>query len=43
MSPKKTAQILRILGSLADKGVIKRDSIDRDQEICDQILDALGR
>ena len=43
MSAKQSAQIYRILSELADKGVIKRESIDGDQEICDQILDALGR
>ena len=43
MSPKQSAQIVRILSNLADKGVIKRESIDGDQEICDQILDALDR
>ena len=43
MSLKQTKQLMRILGELADKGVIKRESIDGDQEICDTLLDALGR
>jgi hypothetical protein len=32
-----------LLAELADAGVISRKSMDGDQELCDQVLDALGR
>ena len=43
LSAKQLAIIIRILTDLADRGVIKRNSIDGDEEICDKILDAIGR
>lgn len=43
LTPKQLAQIVRILNVLADKGALKRDSIDGDSEICSRILDALER
>ena len=43
MTQKQIAVVISILNELADKGVIKRDSIDGDVEICDKVLDAIGR
>lgn len=43
MSEKQNAKVIGILEKLADEGAITRDSIDGDIEICDEILDALGR
>lgn len=43
LSDKQLAQVLKILVSIAEKGVIKRDSIDGDKNICDKILDAIGK
>jgi hypothetical protein len=43
LSDKQLKIIVRILTDLADRGVIKRDSIDGDKEICDKILDAIGK
>lgn len=43
LSAKQLSVLLRILTDLADRGVIKRDSIDGDKEICDKILDAIGK
>ncbi len=43
LSPKQLAVIIRILINLADRGVIKRNSIDGDAQICDKILDAIGK
>ena len=43
LSAKQLAVIIRILTDLADRGVIKRDSIDGDGEICNKILNAIGR
>jgi hypothetical protein len=43
MSSKQITNIMKILNTLADKKVIVRNSIDGDVEICDRILDALGR
>lgn len=43
LSDKQAKKLKDILGSLVDKDVIKRDSIDGDQDICDEILDALER
>ena len=43
LSDKQLAQVLKILVNIAEKGVIKRDSIDGDKDICDKILDAIGK
>lgn len=43
LSEKQTAIVLRILNDLADRGIIKHDSIDGDTAICEKILEALGR
>lgn len=43
LSNKQLAQVLKILANIAEKGVIKRNSIDGDKEICDKILDAIGK
>ena len=43
LSDKQMTQLVRILNSLADKEVITRNSIDKDNAICDRILDALGK
>ena len=43
LSEKQLAMLHRIFTKLADKGVIVRNSIDGDQELCDKVLDALGR
>lgn len=43
LSNKQIAQVIKILNNLADKKVIVRKSIDGDREICDRILDAIGR
>ena len=43
LSDKQMNHLIKILNSLAEKGVITRNSIDKDNVICDRILDALGR
>lgn len=43
LTPKQIGYMQGMLEELADRGVIKRDSLDGDVEICVQILDALGR
>lgn len=43
LSDKQLAHVLKILVSIAEKGVIKRNSIDGDKDICDKILDAIGK
>lgn len=43
LSDKQLATLIRIFTDLADRGVIKRNSIDGDEVLCDKILDALGR
>lgn len=43
LSDKQLTQVMKILESIAEKGVIKRNSIDGDKEICDKILDAIGK
>lgn len=43
LSTKQLSVIIRILTDLADRGVIKRNSIDGDKEICDKILNAIGK
>lgn len=41
LSDKQINRLIIIIENLVDKGVIKRNSIDGDQEICDEILDTL--
>lgn len=43
LSEKQIAALKDILNSLADNNVIQRNSIDGDEELCDKVLDALGR
>ncbi len=43
LSCKQLPILYRILTDLADKGVIVRNSIDGDQEVCDRVLDAIGK
>lgn len=43
LSEKQINALINILNELADRGVIKRNSIDGDQNECDLVLDALGR
>ena len=43
LSDKQCVQLIRIIDGLVSKGAITRNSIDGDQEICDRILDALGK
>lgn len=43
LSDKQSAQLIKISEGLVSKGAITRNSIDGDQEICDRILDALGK
>lgn len=43
LSSKQIDVVISILNDLVDQGVIKRNSIDGDSEICDKILDAIGR
>ena len=43
LSPKQIEYLKDILGLLAQNQVITRESIDGDAEICDRVLDALGR
>lgn len=43
LSDKQLIQVLKILKNVAEKGVIKRDSIDGDKDICDKILNAIGK
>ncbi len=40
---KQIKQLIKALDGLSESGAIKRNSIDGDQEICDRILDALGK
>ena len=42
-SEKQTARLINIIEALVNKGAITRNSIDGDQDICDRILDALGK
>ena len=41
LSTKQLNWLTNILRTLKDKSVIARNSIDRDQEICDRVLDTL--
>ena len=43
LSDKQLAKLIQILTELANRGVIKRDSIDGDEAICDKILEAIGK
>ena len=43
LSEKQINSLTRILNKLVDSDVIKHDSIDGDQDICDEILEALER
>jgi len=42
LTPKQIGYMQGMLEDLAKRGVIKRNSSDGDQELCNQILDALG-
>lgn len=43
LTTKQLPVVVRILSMLADRGVITRNSIDGDKDVCDRILDALGK
>lgn len=43
LSDKQISVLMDILNRLASNNVIQRDSIDGDQELCDKVLDALGK
>ncbi len=43
LSDKQLAVLIGILNELANRGVIKRNSIDGDELVCDKILDAIGK
>lgn len=43
LSGKQIDVLVSILNNFADNKVVQRNSIDGDEEICDKILDALGR
>ena len=43
LTNKQLAKLIQILTELANRGVIKRDSIDGDEAICDKILEAIGK
>ena len=43
LSPKQVKWRTDICNRLADREIISRTSIDGDQELCDEVLDALGR
>ena len=43
LTEKQLSYLIKVLNEFADKGVIKRNSIDGDQAQCDMVLDALGR
>lgn len=42
-SPKQIDWAHDLLEEMVEKGAIRRESPDDDQEICDQVLDALGK
>lgn len=42
LTPKQIGYMQGMLEDLVKRGVIKRNSPDNDQELCNQILDALG-
>lgn len=43
LTAKQSSKLFEVLGQIVDAGAIARNSIDGDQEICDRILDSLGR
>ncbi len=43
LTAKQVAFMLDLLNQMVDDGAIRRDSPDKDQEMCDAVLDALGR
>ena len=43
LSDKQIAVLMDILERLASQNVIQRDSIDGDKDLCDKVLDAIGR
>ena len=42
-SDKQIASIINTLNQMAENGIIVRNSVDGDQEICDKILDILEK
>lgn len=43
LSTPQIETLINILNNLADNNVIKRNSIDGDRELCDKVLDVIGR
>ena len=43
LSNKQLAKLIQILTELANRGAIKRNSIDGDKQICDKSVDAIGK
>lgn len=43
LSDKQIAVLMDILERLASQNVIQRDSIDGDKDLCDKVLNAIGR
>jgi hypothetical protein len=43
LSEKQLAALIDLLSYLVDNNVIQRDSIDGDKELCNKVLDAIGR
>lgn len=43
LNEKQINVLMDILKDLADNNVIQRNSIDGDKELCDKVLDAIGR
>lgn len=43
LSDRQLAALMDILNGLVDNNVIQRNSIDGDEELCDKVLDSLGR
>ena len=43
MTEKQIPIVIEILTELADKNIIQRNSIDGDNDLCDKVLDAIGR
>lgn len=42
-TPRQAAYLYNLLDQMADDGAIRRDSPDGDQDMCNEVLDALGR
>lgn len=42
LTPKQSAYASDLLSTLRDAGVVRRDSPDKDQVVCNEILDAIG-